>query len=125
MCGEYINNAGGDIEKLRDDILDLFDKLKEGDIDENVRYSRYKLLKVAIMQIKENTETKEKLQAFFKTLPSSIPPELGTAEETMTKPASPSVEMLDTLTQETIFGRLLESTFYTLYCQFMFLQLLP
>ena len=122
MCGEYINNAGGDIEKLRDDMLDLFDKLKEGDIDENVRHLRYKteiFSKSAIEQIKEKAETSEMLLADLKTLqPSSIPPQLGTAEETMpmvkTEPASPSVKELDTSTQETVLGRLLESMFCTL-----------
>ena len=122
MCGEYINHAGGDIEKLRDDMLDLFDKLKEGDVDENIRHLRYKteiFSKSAIEQIKEKTETIEMLLADLKTLqPSSILPQLGTAEETMpmvkTEPASPSVKELDTSTQETVLGRLLESTFCTL-----------
>ena len=123
MCGEYINNAGGDIEKLRDDMLDLCDKLKEGDIDENVRHLRYKteiFSKSAIEQIKEKTETNEMLLADLKTLqPSSILPQLGTAEETMpmvkTEPASPSVEDLGTLTKESDTSRLLESTLCTLY----------
>ena len=119
MCGEYINNAGGDIEKLRDDMLGLCDKLKE---DETVRHLRYKieiLSKSAIEQMKEKTETIDMLLADLKTLqPSSILPQLGTAEETMlmvkTEPASPSVEELDTSTQETVLGRLLESMFCTL-----------
>ena len=122
MCGEYINNAGGDIEKLRDDMLDLCDKLKEGDIDENVRHLRYKteiFSKSAIEQIKEKAETIDMLLADLKTLqPSSILPQLGTAEETMpmvkTEPASPSVKELGTSTQETVLGRLLESMFCTL-----------
>ena len=103
-------------------MLDLCDKLKEGDIDENVRHLRYKteiLSKSAIEQIKEKTETNKMLLADLKTLqPSSIPPQLGTAEETMpvvkTEPASPSVEELDTSTQEAVLGRLLESMFCTL-----------
>ena len=102
-------------------MLDLFDKLKEGDIDENVRHLRYKteiLSKSAIEQIKEKTETIDMLLADLKTLqPSSIPPQLGTAEETVvvkTEPASPSVKELDTSTQETVLGRLLESMFCTL-----------
>ena len=120
MCGEYINHAGGDIEKLRDDMLDLCDKVKE---DETVRHLRYKieiLSKSAIEQIKEKTETIDMLLADLKTLqPSSIPPQLGTAEETVvvkTEPASPSVKELDTPTQETVLGRLLEPMFCTLYC---------
>ena len=93
-------------------MLDLFDKLKEGDIDENVRHLRYKteiLSKSAIEQIKEKTETNEMLLADLKTLqPSSILPQLGTAEETVI------MKELETSTQETVLGRLLESVFCTL-----------
>ena len=93
-------------------MLDLFDKLKEGDIDENVRHLRYKteiLSKSAIKQIKEKTETNEMLLVDLKTLqPSSILPQLGTAEETVVE------KELETSTQETVLGRLLESVFCTL-----------
>ena len=116
-------------------MLDIFDKLKEGDIDENVRHLRYKteiFTKSAIEQIKEMRETNEMLLADLKTLqPSSILPQLGTAEETVvvkTKLVSPSVEELNTSTQETIMGWLLETTFlYTVLfrCLCLYLQLLP
>ena len=93
-------------------MLDLFDKLKEGDIDENVRHLRYKteiFSKSAIEQIKEMRETNEMLLADLKTLPpSSILPQLGTAEETVVE------KELETSTQETVLGRLLESMYCTL-----------
>ena len=93
-------------------MLDLFDKLKEGDIDENVRHLRYKteiLSKSAIKQIKEKTETNEMLLVDLKTLqPSSVLPQLGTAEETVVE------KELETSTQEPVLGRLLESMFCTL-----------
>ena len=93
-------------------MLDLFDKLKEGDIDENVHHLRYKteiFSKSAIEQIQEMRETNEMLLVDLKTLqPSSILPQLGTAEETVVE------KELETSTQETVLGRLLESVFCTL-----------
>ena len=102
-------------------MLALCDKLKEGNIDRNVRHLRYKaeiILKSAIEQIKEKTETNEMLLTDLKKLqPSSILPQLGPQEDTeaiKTEPPSPGVGEFDTSTQETATSRLLESIFCTL-----------
>ena len=105
-----INNADGDIKKLRDELLALCNKLKEGDDDENVHHLRSieTHSKSAIEQIQEKREMLVDLKT-RQPSPTMIP---GTAEETKmvkTGPASPSVEELDTSTQKTIMSRLLES----------------
>ena len=107
-----INNAGGDIKKLRDELLVLCNKLKEGDNDENVHHLRSieTHSKSAIEQIQEKREMLVDLKT-RQPSPTIIP---GTAVETKmvkTEPASPSVEELDTSTQETVMSRLLESIF--------------
>ena len=106
--------AGGDIKKLRDELLALCDKLKEGDDDENVHHLRS--IETRSKSAIEHMKEKKEMFADLKTRqpsPTMIPPQLGTAEETKvvkTEPASPSVEELDTSTQETVLGKLLEST---------------
>ena len=112
---EDIETAGGDIKKLRDELLVLCNELKEGDDDENIHHLRSieTRSKSAIEQIKEKREMLVDLKT-RQPSPTMIPPQLGTAEETKmvkTEPASPSVEDLDTSTQETVMSRLLESTF--------------
>ena len=118
MCCVCIYTAGGDIEKLRDELLALCDKLKEGDIDRNVRHLRYKtesVLESAIEQLKEKTETNEMLLADLRKLEaSSIPTQLGAGEGTevvKTEPPSPGVEEFST---STYTSRSLETMFYTL-----------
>ena len=88
-------DAGGDIEKLRDELLSLSDKLKEGDVDENVRNLRKieKLSKSAIEEIEAKTETGMPVVDVKRHLPSPAPPEPGTAEGSKmakTEPGSPS-----------------------------------
>ena len=113
-----ICTTGGDIEKLRDDSLALCDKLKEGNINTNARYLRYKiemLSKSAIEQLKEKTETNEMLLADLRRLEaSSIPTQLGAGEGTeviKTEPPSPDVEEFSTSTDT---SRSLETMVYTL-----------
>ena len=118
MCCVCICTAGGDIEKLRDELLALCDKLKEGDIDRNVHHLRYKaesVIQSAIEQLKEKTETIEMLLADLKEYQaSSIPAQLGAGEETevvKTEPPSQGVEEFSTSTDT---SRSLETMVYTL-----------
>ena len=79
-------------------MLALCDKLKEGDVDENVRHLKYKiqlLSKSATEQIVEKVESEETptLVDIKRRQPSPAPPQPGTAEESkMAKiePASPT-----------------------------------
>ena len=80
-------------------MLSLCDKLKEGDVDENIHHLKYKiesLTNSAIEQLKENRATNEMLLEDLKRLQSSsILPQLGPEEGAMgikTEPASPSIE---------------------------------
>ena len=88
--------AGGDIEKLRNELLSLCDKLKEGDLDENVCHLRYKIenfSKLAIEQMKENAESKEAVVDIKGRLPSPAPPQperVENADRAKKEPGSPS-----------------------------------
>ena len=88
--------AGGDIEKLRNELLSLCDKLMEGDIDENVHHLRYKIenfSKLAIEQIKESAESKEAVVDIKRRLPSPAPPQperVENADRAKKEPGSPS-----------------------------------
>ena len=88
--------AGGDIEKLRNELVSLCDKLKEGDLDENVRHLRYKIenfSKLAIEQMKENAESKEEVVDIKGCLPSPAPPQpekVENADRAKKEPGSPS-----------------------------------
>ena len=88
--------AGGDIEKLRNELLFLCDKLMEGDIDGNVRHLRYKIenfSKLAIEQMKENAESKEAVVDIKQRLPSPAPPQperVENADMAKKMPGSPS-----------------------------------
>ena len=75
-------DAGGDIEKLRDELLSLSDKLKEGDVEVNIHNLRKieKLSKSAIEEIEAKTETGMPVVDVKRRLPSPAPPEPGTAE---------------------------------------------
>ena len=133
MCHEYIFNAGGDMKKLRDELLSLCDKLMEGDFRDNVHQLRYKIeifSKSAIEQIKATAESKETvspLVAVKKRRPSPAPPQPQTLMEdkmTKTEPASPS---MITPTGETALSKLAKSKFCNWYSGYIVyrLQLLP
>ena len=66
---------------LRDEHLSLFEKLKEGDIDENIRHLKYKFENFsisAIEELKEKSATNEMLLENLKELQSSlVQPKLG------------------------------------------------
>ena len=66
---------------LRDECVSFIDKLKEGDIDENIRHLKYKFKsfsKSAIEQLKEKSATNEMLLEDLKELQSSlVQPQLG------------------------------------------------
>ena len=127
MYHEYIYTAGGDIEKFRDKLLSLCDKLMEGDVDENICHLRYKIeifTKLAIEQIKESAENKEAVSSLTDSKRRRLSPaplQPGRVENTnmaKTEPASPSRM---TLTEETALSKLSKSTFcnYTLIVDFM------
>ena len=49
-----------DVEKLKEECISLVDKLKDGDLDENMRHLKYKFdsfSKVALKKLKERTST--------------------------------------------------------------------
>ena len=83
---------------LRDEYISLFDKLKEGDIDENIRHLKYKFesfSKSAIEQLKEKSVTNEMLLEDLKELQSSlVQSQLGEVGGSMVmkEPSSPPVE---------------------------------
>lgn len=111
MCTSF--DAGGDIETLRDQLHSLTDKLKEGDVDENVRHLRKieKLSKSAIEDMEAKTETGMPVVDVKRRLPSPAPPESGTAEGSKvikTEPGSPSTM---TSVEETPLSKLSNSTF--------------
>ena len=106
MCTSF--DAGGDIETLRDQLHSLTDKLKEGDVDENVRNLRKieKLSKSAIEDMETKTETGMPVADVKRRLPSPAPPEPGTAKWSKmakTEPDSPSTM---TFTEETALSKL-------------------
>ena len=84
------------MEKLRNELFSLCDKLKEGDIDENIHHLRYKIKnfsKLAIEQMKENTESKEAVVDIKRRLPSPAPPQperVESADRAKKEPGSPS-----------------------------------
>ena len=66
-------SADGDVEKLGEECLSLFEKLKDGDLDENIRHLKYKFesfSKVAIKQLKEMSRTNDMLLEDLKQLQS-------------------------------------------------------
>ena len=81
---------------LRDEYISLFDKLKEGDINENVRHLKYKFesfSKLAIEQLKEKSATNEMLLEDLKGLQSSLQlGEVGGSMVMKEEPSSPPVE---------------------------------
>ena len=90
-----INAIDGDIGRLRDELLAMCDKLREGDIVRSLQYTIEKLSKSAIEQIREQTRINKMLSADLQEL------QLGTAEETMvvkTEPASLSMMESDSST---------------------------
>ena len=110
-------NAGGDIEKLWDELLALCDKLKEGDIDKNVRHLKYKietLSKSATEQMKEKAESEETpLVDTKKRLPSPTPPQPGTAEETKITKIEPASSSMITPTEATALSKPSESRLHS------------
>ena len=91
--------SGGDIVMLRDECVSLFEKLEEGDINENVRHLKYKFesfSKSAIEQLKEKSATIDMLLEDLKELQSSlVQPQLGEVGGSMVMkdmPSSPPVE---------------------------------
>ena len=81
---------------LRDECVSFFDKLKEGDIDENIRHLKYKFesfSKSAIEQLKEKSATNEMLLEDLKELQSSLAqPQLGEVGGSMVMKDEPPVE---------------------------------
>ena len=90
-----VDTAGGDIEKFRDELLAMCDKLSEEDIVRHLRYNIEMLSKSAIEQISEQTRIHMMLLADFEKL------QLKETVMIKSEPASPSVMELGTSTQVT------------------------
>ena len=96
-------------------MLALCDKLKEGDVDENIRHLKYKielLSKSATEQIEEKAESEETPSPVVdikRRQPSPAPPQPERTIVTKSEPSRPSLKEFDTSTQETDTSKLLES----------------
>ena len=128
MYHEHFYNAGRDVEKLRDELLTLCDKLMEGDVDENVRHLRFKIenfSKVAIEQIKEGTENNKETVSSLMDIkarqPSLAPSQPRTEEERKMAKTEPSSPSRMTSTKETTLSKLSKSILcnYSLIVDFM------